>query len=101
MKTQQQQRRDDDLQRMQARGNTQIVPTYRARYDGRGDVVAQTYLGHRATFAKRMTGPLADNVSRVSIGAKVADDTATALIVALRAQQLANVATNAARAVTC
>jgi hypothetical protein len=85
MKTQRQQRRDNNLQRAQARGNTEIRATYREHYAGRRDVTSQTYLGHRASFAVRMQSPLMDNVSRLYIGRGVSDEVASALVTAARA----------------
>lgn len=45
-------RRQAHLTRM-LRRIVDYVPVYRDRYDGRGDVIASTYLGHRARYYLR------------------------------------------------
>ena len=76
--------RNEHLQRMHARGNTAIVPTYREVYGGRNEVVAQVYLGHRAKFATKMRTPLIDNVSSIKIGPNANTDAVEALVSAAR-----------------
>ena len=67
--------RANQLQRMHARGNTAIVPTYR---DGPND--SQVYLGHHAKFAVRWRSPLTDNVSRIRIGERAPAELVEALV---------------------
>lgn len=82
-------RRADELQRMQARGNTHVVPTYREVYGSGGEVVSQVYLGHRAKFRAVWRSGLMDNVSKLKIiGANVADDVLDILVNAARGRQL-------------
>lgn len=86
-------RRNEHLQACVARGNTVLLPTYRELHNGRGDVVAQVYLGHRARFGARMQSPLMDNVTRIRVGRNVSDDVIDVLVDAARGRKIAKVHT--------